>query len=117
MWRAVSMEDLRLHPHFVGLPEPEDVRIESAMDYRKFRQGSKEWGLLHDGRLTTSRMGPMLGIYEPTAQSKLGVPRSLSGHHKAMDAYQHLIRPPCDASALDSASWGEDVPAAEGKEG
>lgn len=53
MWRAVSMEDLRLHPHFVGLPEPEDVRIESAMDYRKFRQGSKEWGLLHDGRLTT----------------------------------------------------------------
>jgi len=46
-----------------------------------------------------------------------GVPRWLSGHHKAMDAYQHLIRPPCDASALDSASWGEDVPAAEGEEG
>jgi len=115
MWRAVSMEDLRLHPHFVGLPEPEQVTIESPMDYRKFRQGSKEWSLLHDGRLTTSRMAPILGIYEPTAQSKLGVPRSLSGHHKAMDAYLHLIRPPCDAAAPDSATWGDDVPDAEGE--
>jgi hypothetical protein len=29
-------------------------------------------------------MAPILGIYEPVAASKLGVPRSLSGHHKVM---------------------------------
>ena len=57
LWRAVSMEDLRQHPHFVGLPEPHEVKIQSAIDYRKFRQGSKQWCLLHDGRLTTSRLG------------------------------------------------------------
>jgi len=104
MWRAVSMEDLRLHPHFVGLPEPHNVTIETAMDYRQFRQGSKEWCLLHDGRLTTSRMAPILGIYEPAAASKLGVPRSLSGHHKVMEAYFHLTRPPCSRADLEAAS-------------
>ena len=51
--------------------------------------------MLHDGRLTTSRMAPILGIYESVAMSKLGVPRSLCGHHKAMDAYYHLVRAPC----------------------
>lgn len=111
MWRAVEMEDLRLHPHFVGLPEPEEVKIESATDYRKFRQGSKQWCMLHDGRLTTSRMAPILGIYESVAMSKLGVPRSLCGHHKAMDAYYHLIRPPCSVADLEAEACNGVPPA------
>ena len=49
MWRAVSMDDLRLHPHFIPLPEPQEIVIESALDFRSFRQGSLQWCLLHDG--------------------------------------------------------------------
>jgi hypothetical protein len=117
MWRAVSMEDLRLHPHFVGLPEPEAVVVEGPLDYRQFQQGSRQWCLLHDGRLTTSRMAPILGIYEPLAQGKLGVPRSLSGHHKVMEAYFHLIRPPCTAADLTAQTLSEIPPAEGGRTG
>ena len=82
------------HPHFVGLPEPDAVTIESALDYRKFQQGSKQWCLLHDGRLTTSRMAPILGIYEAVAMSRLGVPRSLCGHHKGKRAHTRCCMRP-----------------------
>lgn len=59
-------------------------------------------------------MAPILGIYEPQAQRTLRVPRSLAGHHKALDAYMHLIRPPCDASELARVAW-QEAPPAEGE--
>ena len=33
-WRAVPMDDLRMHPNFVPLSLPEDVRLDSEADYR-----------------------------------------------------------------------------------
>ena len=63
-------------------------------------------------------IAPILGIYEPTAQSKLAVPRSLSGHHKVMEAYFHLIRAPCDEASLlalqaQEELWPDNIPSAE----
>ena len=63
-------------------------------------------------------IAPILGIYEPTAQSKLAVPRSLSGHHKVMEAYFHLIRTPCDEASLHALQaqeelWPGNLPPAE----
>ncbi len=63
-------------------------------------------------------IAPILGIYEPTAQSKLAVPRSLSGHHKVMEAYFHLIRAPCDEASLlalqaQEELWPDNIPPAE----
>ena len=70
---------------------------------------------------TYTYIAPILGIYEPTAQSKLAVPRSLSGHHKVMEAYFHLIRAPCDEARLDALQaqeelWPHNLPPAEAGE-
>ncbi len=51
---------------------------------------------LHDGRITTSIMASVVGLYEPASASVIGVPPSLSGHHKALAAYARLRAAPVD---------------------
>jgi hypothetical protein len=50
--------------------------------------------VLHSGRLTTSNFAAVCGLYEPASARALGVPRSLSGHSKAMRAYDYLTSTP-----------------------
>lgn len=103
-WRAVSMEHLRQHPLFDAAPEPRDVSVRGPEDFWRFRQDSVEWGLLHHGRVTTSRMASVLGFYEPLAARILGVPRSLAGSRKAVEAYWKLSLPPVTLAALAAAT-------------
>eukprot|EP00290_Baffinella_frigidus_P001617 CAMPEP_0180166824 /NCGR_PEP_ID=MMETSP0986-20121125/31797_1 /TAXON_ID=697907 /ORGANISM="non described non described, Strain CCMP2293" /LENGTH=88 /DNA_ID=CAMNT_0022118069 /DNA_START=53 /DNA_END=316 /DNA_ORIENTATION=- len=88
------MDHLRAHPLFVAAPEPHQVVVNGPADYNSFRQDSAEWSMLHDGRVTTSRMASILGFYEPLGATILSVPRSLSGSHKAAEAAYKLALPP-----------------------
>ena len=70
------------------------------MMLQQFRQDSWQWDALHAGRLTTSKAASCLGFYEEHAGKKLGVPRSLRGHMKALNAWRDLCEPPCSLSAF-----------------
>eukprot|EP00041_Stephanoeca_diplocostata_P020270 m.451193 g.451193 ORF g.451193 m.451193 type:complete len:508 (+) comp21523_c0_seq3:114-1637(+) len=94
-WRAISMQELRLHPRFTALPLPAQVRVQSPTDFRLFRQGSEEWSQLHIGRLTTSIAASALGFYEQSAAKMLRIPKSLRSHHKSIEAAKRLREPPC----------------------
>ena len=89
-WRAIPMEDLRLHPNFKALPLTSDVELNSEHDYAQFRQDSIQWDLLHAGRLTTSKAAACLGLYEPFSAKVLGVPRGLTSHSRAVGAWRQL---------------------------
>lgn len=100
-WRAVSMNDLRLHPLFCSLPDPSEVRILSTKDLGLFQQDSWQWDALHQGRLTTSRLSSILGFYEKNTSTFLGIPESLRGHERVLGAWQHLRqKPPLNWSHL-----------------
>eukprot|EP00531_Pseudo-nitzschia_arenysensis_P001396 CAMPEP_0116127438 /NCGR_PEP_ID=MMETSP0329-20121206/6840_1 /TAXON_ID=697910 /ORGANISM="Pseudo-nitzschia arenysensis, Strain B593" /LENGTH=544 /DNA_ID=CAMNT_0003621537 /DNA_START=114 /DNA_END=1748 /DNA_ORIENTATION=+ len=78
LWRHIPLEDVRKHPLFVPLPEPESIRhLESMEDVRNFRQESWQWDVLHQGRMTTSQAVAALGFLEPKAGGILGVPKGL----------------------------------------
>jgi hypothetical protein len=107
-WRAVSMEELRAHPYFLALPEPHTVFPTCAADLRLYRQDSRQWWACHAGRVTTSACAPCLGLYEERAASLLGVPPSLRGRHKALDAHARLQEPPLSEYAA-LPSYSEDA--------
>jgi len=78
LWRHIPLEDIRKHPLFVPLPEPETIhKLETMEDVRNFRQESWQWDVLHQGRMTTSQAVAALGFLEPKAGGILGVPRGL----------------------------------------
>ena len=90
-WLHVSEADLRSHPRYVPLAPPRCLGL--LTDWAavsQFRQDSRQWSLLHNGRLTTSRAAGALGILEPHAASVLNVPRGLRGSHKAQHTLAHL---------------------------
>lgn len=89
-WRSVPMDDLREHPLYLALPEPYTVNITSSQDLQMFRQDSREWGLLHSGRLTTSKAASCLGFYESKSSEILNIPRSLVGHERILSAHHEL---------------------------
>lgn len=93
-WRAVSMNDLREHPLFSALPNPADVEVRSVQDLCLFQQDSWQWDALHQGRLTTSRLASILGFFEKGSAAYLGIPTSLTGHERAIGAWQHLRQKP-----------------------
>jgi hypothetical protein len=115
-WQAITMEDLRAHPLYGELPHPLEVdlgelgtlsagytdpaSLGKRMMLQQFRQDSWQWDALHAGRLTTSKAASCLGFYEERAGKKLGVPRSLRGHMKALNAWRDLCEPPCSLSAF-----------------
>ena len=88
-YQAISMKDLRLHPLFTALPK--QLYINHTKDISLFRQTSWQWSFLHRGRLTTSKAAAMLGIYDMTSASTLGVPRSLVGHERMSRALMEII--------------------------
>ena len=77
-WRSISMDHLRLHPHFDPLPHPPPPTstIDSMEDTRKFRQGSWQWDALHVGRCTTSQALAALGFVQPHVARQFHIPRS-----------------------------------------
>jgi hypothetical protein len=92
----VCEEHLRAHPLFVPLPREgdgglgDDVPFRTPADVRRVPQHTSLWDALHTRRLTTSRLAAVLGFFEPAAAACLGVPKSLTGHGKAVAAAQHL---------------------------
>ena len=92
-WRAISMDELRAHPAFVALPPAHSVLPCSPTELRLFRQDSWQWWEIHAGRISTSACASCLGVYEERSASILGVPPSLRGHGKALDAHARLSSP------------------------
>ena len=106
-WRAVPAEHLRAHPGFSPLPRAHAVRtLSSWRDVSNFEQQSVQWNMLHEGRLTTSRMAAAMGLLEPAvAEDVLGVPRGLRGSSRAHAAFTHLIQVPArPLETLDDAA-------------
>lgn len=99
-WRAVAMHELRAHPSFIALPPASFVNPTSTADLRLFRQDSGQWWALHAGRITTSAFASCLGVWEEKTARALGVPRSLRGRGKALDAHVRLTLPLLDDLAL-----------------
>lgn len=90
-WRAVEMNDLRLHPLFKELEVTENIQVQSAQDFSRFRQDSWQWDALHQGRLTTSRAAACLGFYEVKAGQAMTIPSSLLGHERTLGSWQVLM--------------------------
>ncbi len=89
-WKSIPMDDVREHPNFRSLPPPEAIRIHSVEDLCLFRQDTLQWDMLHQGRLTTSKLSSILGFYEKHTASFLQIPMSLQGHDRAVSAWHHI---------------------------
>ena len=101
-WRSVPLEDLRHHPLYTSLPDTHDIHVSSTQDLTLFRQDSWQWDVLHRGRLTTSRAAACLGFYEEHSSKVLGIPKSLIGHNRVLDAWNQLqLEPVSDYSILN----------------
>ncbi len=57
---------------------------------RYVRQDSHLWRALHAGVLTSSTLNGALGIYEPAAVTRLGLPRHFASHGPLLAAYANL---------------------------
>lgn len=109
-WRRVPLQDLRSHPLYHPLPRPEEVVLKSTSDLCLFRQDSWQWDALHQGRLTTSRLAAVLGIYEKASSAYLKIPQSLCGHERAVAAWQHLRqKPPLNWDHLGNNAAEEEL--------
>jgi hypothetical protein len=94
-WRSVPLNDLRKHPHFLPLPDPDTISVvQSPKVFYLFRQESWQWDALHQGRLTTSKLAAILGFYEKATAEYLDISQSLRGHERAVDAWNHIRRKP-----------------------
>lgn len=108
-WRAVSMGELREHPAFIALPPASRVTPATPADIALLRQDSRQWWACHAGRISTSACASCLGVYEERSGQALGVPPSLRGHNKALDAHSRLASPMLeDMSLLSPENWDDD---------
>ena len=102
LWRAIDMDDLRLHPLYHPLPHPSSVLALTPTDFALFRQDSWQWDALHTGRLTTSKAAACLGMYEDKAGKGMMTPKGLLSHSRVLSAYEALLeRAPDDWSFLN----------------
>ncbi len=109
-WRAIPWTHLRTHPLYHSLPLTETVYSLSPSDYCLYRQDSWQWNALHQGRLTTSKVASILGFYESLSSTALSLPKSLSGHDRAVTAWRELtMKPPRDWTHLNADYKGERV--------
>ena len=94
-WRAIPLSDLRDHPLYIELPVTPPLDTKSILNSAQyFRQESWQWDALHKGRLTSSRLSSILGFYEQDAAEKLGIPRSLRSHSRAVSKFLDLCAKP-----------------------
>jgi hypothetical protein len=95
--RAVSLEQLRAHPRFQGLPPPELLALppDSPAARRFVRQSSPLWRAHHAGVLTTGVLSGALGFYEEAAAKQLGLPHGRASHQRLLDAWARLCEAPC----------------------
>ncbi|BDA44460.1 hypothetical protein COCOBI_05-6450 [Coccomyxa sp. Obi] len=103
-WGSVTIEELRAHNLFTGLPEA-PPSLEPAM-YRYLRQDTSLWSTLHQGLLSGSSINAVLGFYEPLAAKRLGIPNGYVGHGKLLSACKNLQLPQYVPSHADLASLG-----------
>lgn len=104
-WQAIPMEALRCHPLYQPLPEASDVVLSDTKDLCRYRQDSWQWEALHQGRLTTSKLAAVLGFFEHEVAEVLGIPRSLRGHNRVVEAWQTLrTKPPASWAHLQTPS-------------
>lgn len=70
-----SMDVVRQHPSFRGLPLPENVCVVGRESYKYVREEDGLWKRLHQGMLTTGYLNAALGFYEPNAAKILHLSR------------------------------------------
>ena len=115
-WRAVSMEELRAHPYFLALPEPHAVFPTCAADLRLYRQDSLRVVGVPCGAGDDERVRAVpRAVRGARGLACSGVPPSLRGRHKALDAHARLQEPALSAySALAACSAGAEAGGAVG---
>ena len=92
-----------LHERFVCLPARDAIRLGPAADgiARYIPETHPDWRLLHQGRLTSSRLAGVLNMWAPSNAKTLGFKSSQNeGHRKMISAYEHLSQP---SQPLDGA--------------
>ena len=137
-WRAIPLETVRAHPCYESLPPARDVVRGAPVLARAalLRQDTWRWDLLHEGRLTGSRVAAACetrvsklegrgdaaattwmvsgrivrtrrcGLLEADAAAALSIPRSLAGRNRALAAANHLRGRP--ASGTVAAAFAPD---------
>uniref|UniRef100_A0A0G4HES6 Uncharacterized protein n=1 Tax=Chromera velia CCMP2878 TaxID=1169474 RepID=A0A0G4HES6_9ALVE len=123
-WRRISKEDLNGHPLFKPLEPPST--LSSPSDLSLFPQDSWQWDALHLGRVTSARLAPALGFFEPHAAARLDIPygfrSSTAAQHVAdsfRDPSQWAVVTGGGVSPPSASSWVEYLRAAgsAGQEG
>ena len=92
-----------IHERFVCLPARDAIRLGPAADgiARYIPETHADWRLLHQGRLTSSRLAGVLNMWAPSNAKTLGFKSSQNeGHRKMISAYEHLSQP---SQPLDGA--------------
>ena len=67
-----------------------DQSADSDCSCRDVRQDTDLWDDLHSGVCTTGILNAALGLYEPSACRRLGMPSSYASHYKLLGAYERL---------------------------
>jgi hypothetical protein len=84
-WRAITDAVLELHPRYVALPDPTEIKFETLADLSKFRQSSWQSQELHKCRITTRHLVDALGL-------SLSPRMSLSKKSTKSDSMKYLRR-------------------------
>lgn len=90
-FRSVSDSHIRKQPFFVPLDPVQQTPVRTFAEARALRQHTRVWDALHLKRVTTSKIAATLGFYERDVATRLGVPKSLQGHGKAVAVWHHLV--------------------------
>ncbi|KAK9787613.1 hypothetical protein WJX73_001321 [Symbiochloris irregularis] len=78
LWQGITLDELRQHANFQGLPPVQDVMMTGHESYRYVRQGSGLWERLRAGMLL---------------RQALGLPEHFADHAKTLSTYERLRLP------------------------
>uniref|UniRef100_A0A061RGQ2 Uncharacterized protein n=1 Tax=Tetraselmis sp. GSL018 TaxID=582737 RepID=A0A061RGQ2_9CHLO len=75
-WQTITWERLRTCDRFFPLPIHKQVAVCGKGSYKYVRQDSTLWHALHVDVLTTRHIASALGLHEPKAAKRIGLPSS-----------------------------------------
>lgn len=90
-WSSFSDAQIAAHPLFVPLANIPSEKYDPEISSRLYRQHTPAWDELHRGRVTTSSLLAICGMYEENALKSLKIPKSFASHSKVLDIIDSLI--------------------------